>query len=86
MKTAGAPLSLDMYDERNELYRVSMAYLKSYYEIPATWTAMDVYHDLQARRYHVQGMDNEERTTMDFSLASPGTRYFTPQELRRRGR
>jgi len=77
---------IDMYDERNELYRVSMAYLKSYYEIPATWTAMDVYHDLQARRYHVQGMDNEERTTMDFSLASPGTRYFTPQELRRRGR
>jgi hypothetical protein len=77
---------IDMYDERNELYRVSMAYLKSYYEIPATWTAMDVYHDLQARRYHVQGMDNEERTTMDFSQASPGTRYFTPQELRRRGR
>ena len=77
---------IDMYDERNELYRISMAYLKSYYEIPATWTAMDVYHDLQARRYHVQGMDNEERTTMDFSQASPGTRYFTPQELRRRGR
>lgn len=77
---------IDMYDERNELYRVSMAYLKNYYELPATWTAMDVYHDLQARRYHVQGMDNEERTTIDFSQASPGTRYFTPQELRRRGR
>ncbi|MFT6154029.1 MAG: hypothetical protein ACJA0E_000679 [Bermanella sp.] len=77
---------IDMYDERGELYRVSMAYLKSYYELPATWTSMDVYHDLQARRYHVQGMDNEERTTIDFSLPSPGPRYFTPQELRRRGR
>jgi hypothetical protein len=77
---------IDMYDERNELYRISMAYLKSYYEIPATWTSMDVYHDLQARRYHVQGLENEERSAMDFSQASPGTRYFTPQELRRRGR
>ncbi|MFT7109473.1 MAG: hypothetical protein ACI843_001135 [Psychrobacter glaciei] len=77
---------IDMYDERDGLYRVSMAYLKSYYELPATWTAMDVYHDLQARRYHVQGMDSEERTSMDFSQPSPGPRYFTPQELRRRGR
>jgi len=77
---------IDMYDERGELWRVSMAYLKSYYELPATWTAMDVFHDIQARRYHVQGMDNEERTTIDFSQASPGERYFTPQELRRRGR
>lgn len=77
---------IDMYDERNELYRVSMAYLKSYYEIPATWTAMDVYHDLQSRRYHVVGMDSEERSIIDFSQASPSTRYFTPQELRRRGR
>jgi hypothetical protein len=77
---------IDMYDERDELYRVSMAYLKSFYEIPATWTSMDVYHDLQARRYHIQGMDSEERTTIDFSQPSPGPRYFTPQELRRRGR
>jgi hypothetical protein len=45
-----------------------------------------VYHDLQARRYHIQGMDSEERTTIDFSQPSPGPRYFTPQELRRRGR
>jgi hypothetical protein len=77
---------IDMWDERGELWRTSMAYLKSYYELPATWTAMDVFHDIQARRYHVQGMDNEERSTIDFSQVSPGTRYFTPQELRRRGR
>jgi hypothetical protein len=77
---------IDQYDERGELWRVSMAYLKNYYELPGTWTAMDVFHDVQARRYHVQGMDSEERTTIDFSQASPGSRYFTPQELRRRGR
>lgn len=77
---------IDLYDERDELWRVSMAYLKNFYELPGVWTAMDVYHDIQARRYHVQGMDNEERTTIDFSQISPGARYFTPQELRRRGR
>jgi hypothetical protein len=77
---------IDQYDERGQLWRVSMAYLKNFYELPGTWTAMDVFHDVQARRYHVQGMDNEERTTIDFSQVSPGSRYFTPQELRRRGR
>ncbi|MFT5593578.1 MAG: hypothetical protein ACI8SR_001959 [Oceanicoccus sp.] len=77
---------IDQYDERGELWRVSMAYLKNFYELPGTWTAMDVFHDVQARRYHVQGMDNEERSTIDFSQVSPGSRYFTPQELRRRGR
>jgi hypothetical protein len=77
---------IDQYDERGELWRVSMAYLKNYYELPGIWTAMDVFHDLQSRRYHVQGMDNEERTTIDYSQVSPGPRYFTPQELRRRGR
>ncbi len=77
---------IDQYDERGELWRVSMAYLKNYYELPGVWTSMDVFHDVQARRYHVQGMDNEERSTIDFSQVSPGSRYFTPQELRRRGR
>ncbi len=77
---------IDQYDERGQLWRVSMAYLKNFYELPGIWTTMDAYHDLQARRYHVQGMDNEERTTIDYTKKSPGARYFSPQELRRRGR
>ena len=77
---------VDQYDERGELWRVNMAYLKNYYELPGIWTAMDVYHDLQARRYHVQGMINEERSAIDVSQSSPGSSYFTPQELRRRSR
>ncbi len=77
---------VDQYDERGELWRVNMAYLKNYYELPGIWTAMDVYHDLLARRYHVQGMINEERSAIDVSQKSPGSSYFTPQELRRRSR
>ncbi|WP_368854573.1 DUF1329 domain-containing protein [Acinetobacter baumannii] len=46
---------------------------------------MDVFHDLQARRYHVQNLDNEEPGTIDFTQAIPDDSYFKPSALRRRG-
>ncbi|BAN47779.1 DUF1329 domain-containing protein [Metapseudomonas resinovorans] len=76
---------VDQYDGRGELWRVSVAYLKNYYELPTTWSALDVFHDLQARRYHVQNLDNEEPTTIDFNQAVPDDGYFKPSALRRRG-
>jgi hypothetical protein len=76
----------DQYDSAGELWRVSMAYLKNYYELPVTWTTLDVFHDIKARRYHVQGLDNEERGTVDFSKDLPNEQYFTPSALRRRGK
>ncbi|TNC92961.1 MAG: outer membrane lipoprotein-sorting protein [Thalassolituus sp.] len=76
----------DQYDINGELWRVSMSYMKTYYELPVTWSGMDVFHDLRARRYHVQGMINEEPEAIDYSNPPPGDRYFTPAELRRRGR
>ena len=76
---------VDQYDGRGELWRVSIAYLKNYYDLPTTWTALDVFHDLQARRYHVQNLDNEEPSTIDFSQAVPDDGYFKPAALRRRG-
>lgn len=75
----------DEYDGRGELWKVSIAYLKSYYEAPTTWTALDVFHDLQGRRYHVQNLDNEESATINFSLTPPDDSYFKPAALRRRG-
>jgi hypothetical protein len=75
----------DEYDGRGDLWRVSMAYLKNYYQLPTVWTSLDVFHDLQARRYNAQNLDNEEDTTMDFSKPSPGKEYYTPAALRRRG-
>lgn len=76
----------DQYDSTGDLWRVSMAYLKNYYELPVTWTTLDVFHDVKAKRYHVQGLDNEERGTVDFSLELPNDQYFTPSALRRRGK
>lgn len=77
--------ALDQYDGRGELWRVSIAYLKNYYELPTTWSALDVFHDLQSRRYYVQNLDNEEPSTIDFSQAIPDDGYFKPAALRRRG-
>ena len=76
---------IDQYDGRGELWRISMALLKNYYELPCTWTALDIFYDLQARRYHVQGLDTEERSTLVFTNEVPDRRYFSPQSLRRRG-
>lgn len=74
----------DQYDGRGDLWRVSMANLKNFYTLPTVWTGLDVYHDLQARRYQVQGLDAEEDQSLDFSQPSPGEQYFTPAALRRR--
>lgn len=75
----------DEYDSRGELWKVSIAYLKSFYELPTIWTALDAFHDLQSRRYHVQNLDNEESNTMDYSQKAPDDGYFKPAALRRRG-
>ncbi len=77
---------VDQYDNRGELWRVSIAFLKNFYELPGVWTALDVFYDLQARRYHVQGLDSEERETRVFENKIPNKRYFKPSSLRRRGR
>ncbi len=76
----------DQYDSRGDLWRVSEAFLKNYYEVPTTWSALDVFHDLKSKRYHAQYLDNEEATTLDFSQPNPGDAYFSPAALRRRGR
>ena len=76
---------VDQYDSRGDLWRVSTAYIMNFYEVPTQWTALDVYHDLRAKRYHVQQLDNEEPTSLDFSQPIPDERYFHPAALRRRG-
>ncbi|MGY4493220.1 DUF1329 domain-containing protein [Pseudomonas sp. TE3610] len=76
---------VDQYDGRGELWRVSMGYLKNFYELPTTWSALDVFHDLQARRYSVQGLDSEEASTVDFSRPIPSASEFGPAALRRLG-
>ena len=77
---------VDQYDNRDELWRVSMALLKNYYELPGVWTAVDIYHDLQSRRYSANGLYSEERQAPVFENSIPDSQFFKPASLRRRGR
>ncbi|MBR9727857.1 DUF1329 domain-containing protein [Shewanella intestini] len=73
----------EMYDNRDELYRVATAHSINYYEVPTHWSTLEVFHDLQSRRYLAMGLDNEGRMyNFDAKLSS---RNFTPDALRRAG-
>ena len=73
----------DMYDNRGDLYRVAIAYGLNYYEIPTQWSTLEVYYDLNSRRYLALGLDNEA-PMYDFTIR-PDDSEFTPQALRREG-
>lgn len=77
-------LLADQYDGRGQLWRVTFGMAINYYELPGVWTVLDVYHDLQARRYHVLGLDTEEPGTRVFTDEVPNRRYYSPASLRRR--
>lgn len=73
----------DLYDARGELYRVATAHGLNYYEVPTHWSTLEVYHDLNSRRYIAIGLDNEDKM-YDFS-AKLSDNDFTPAALRREG-
>ena len=73
----------DIYDNRDELYRVAFAHGLNYYEVPTQWSTLEVFHDLQSRRYLAIGLDNEGEM-YDFDAKLPASR-FTPAALRRSG-
>jgi len=71
----------DIYDDRNELYRVGMAHGLNYYEVPAQWSTLEVFHDLQSKRYIAIGLDNEA-DMYDFSAKLKDIQ-FTKRALER---
>ncbi|TYK66957.1 DUF1329 domain-containing protein [Colwellia echini] len=74
----------DIYDNRDELYRVGIAHTVNYYEVPTLWSTLDVFHDLQSRRYIALGLDNEADMYDFTTKLDEGD--FTPAALRREGR
>jgi len=77
-------LSVDIYDNRDQLWRVSEGHVINYYEVPTIWTTLEVTTDLQAGRYLALGLDNESKI-YDFSIKR-SFEDFTPAALRREGR
>lgn len=75
---------VDQYDDEGNLYRVTMAMLKNFYDMPGVWADLEVYHDLKKGIYHATGLINESEGTRLFKDEFPGKRYFSPFTLRRR--
>ncbi len=77
-------LLADIYDNRDQLWRVSEGHVINFYEKPLVWPTLEVHSDLQAGRYLALGLDNEfPICTFDVEYSS---RDFTPASLRRAGR
>lgn len=74
----------DIYDDRDELYRVGVAHGLNYYEVPTQWSTLDVFHDFQSKRYIAIGLDNENKM-YDFS-AKLNDVQFTSRALQRDNR
>ncbi len=74
----------DIYDTQDELWRVGMSHALNYYEVPALWSTLEVFHDLKSGRYLALGLDNEDEM-YDFS-AKRTKNDFTPAALRRAGK
>ncbi|GAA5140545.1 DUF1329 domain-containing protein [Thalassotalea piscium] len=74
----------DIYDERDELYRVGVAHGLNYYEVPTQWSTLEVFHDLQSKRYIAMGLDNEANM-YDFSAKLKDV-DFTSRALQRDNR
>jgi len=71
----------DQYDGRGELWRVHEVHGMQFYDVPMAYNTGDVVYDLQARRYVVVGMTNQEKP-MKFGL-NQGLAFFSTDNLRR---
>ncbi len=72
----------DQYDQSDNLWRVSLAYLKNFYDVPLIYPAASVFHDLKKQRYHFQGLTNGEASRGNFTSPPPPKSKFTPAGLR----
>ncbi|MBA5603797.1 DUF1329 domain-containing protein [Duganella sp. FT3S] len=71
----------DAYDGRGELWRVHEIDAIQFYDAPTPWFAAEVFYDLQARRYLVTGLGNQEKPARFGARLNAGN--FTPDTLRR---
>ena len=73
----------DMYDRRNQLWRLYELHSVMYYDQGYLDSTIENQYDMQAGRMVILGLDNEDKAP-DPSFRAPDD-YFTPDEVRRRG-
>ena len=69
----------DSYDLEGKLWRTSMAMGLNYYTVPVHLSTLEVFQDLQEKRYLVDGIDNK-RAPYEF-LVTADPREFSPNAL-----
>lgn len=74
---------IDQYDGRGNLWRVSQAYEMQYYDSAVAWYAAEAIYDLNAGRYLILGLENEESEGVTFKSFSKED--FSPNSLRASG-
>jgi hypothetical protein len=74
----------DVYDNRDQLWRVSEGHAMEYYNVPSLWTSLETHIDLQAGRYLAIGL-NSEFPPYEFNIKRTLEDY-TPAALRRAGK
>ncbi|MBK1850187.1 DUF1329 domain-containing protein [Marinobacter sp. 1-4A] len=77
-------LMSEEYDEAGNLWRVSEAHNISYYSVPAFWTTMEMTYDLKAKRYYIDGLD-DNYPAYDFEPGYRGNE-FSASSARRAAR
>jgi hypothetical protein len=77
-------VAADVYDKRDQLWRVSEGHAMQYYNVPSLWTSLEVHTDLQAGRYLAIGL-NSENPPYQFDIKRDLEDY-TPAALRREGK
>ncbi|WP_211336947.1 DUF1329 domain-containing protein [Marinicella litoralis] len=73
----------DQYDKQGQLFRVSMAYLQQDPNMPGTFPVITVFHDLNSRKYHVMGLQNEAPKGNIYDAKLANDNIFTPNGLKR---
>ncbi len=71
----------DAYDGRGELWRAHEVNAVQFYDAPTPWFASEIFYDLQARRYLVTGLGNQEKP-IKFGVKRDAS-YYSPDQLRR---
>ncbi|MCQ4310312.1 DUF1329 domain-containing protein [Pseudomonas stutzeri] len=79
-----AIVEADHYDSRGELWRVGENHGYFHYGVQAPLIAMEVFYDLQSRRYIASGLTNEQPKPYDFSYRASASDY-SPGALRSAG-
>lgn len=75
-----APVLVDKYDGRGELWRFSEGHSIELYDVPFLYSTIEVHHDLQSARYVALNLANDDKEV--YVPAKLSASDFTPSSLR----